>query len=215
MEQQYCMSSSTHNHLMMWMNNSKNIHQKLFPLSPMNSLSSSSSSSSSAAAAAGFEEEPAFRRFAWPPRSYSCSFCRREFRSAQALGGHMNVHRRDRARLNHQPSPPPPPPPQSQAAAAGETAGTLHHHHHQKHAFYNSYKKRADGEKPVEKRDSSSAGIIGLVDGTAAGVCKRNKKSPLMAAPPPLFYHSKVLVSSSTHEIDLELRLGLGFHIHG
>ncbi|OWM87467.1 probable transcriptional regulator RABBIT EARS [Punica granatum] len=35
----------------------------------------------------------------WPPRSYSCSFCNREFRSAQALGGHMNVHRRDRARL--------------------------------------------------------------------------------------------------------------------
>ncbi|KAI4356504.1 hypothetical protein L6164_000526 [Bauhinia variegata] len=39
----------------------------------------------------------------WPPRSYTCSFCRREFRSAQALGGHMNVHRRDRARLK-QPS---------------------------------------------------------------------------------------------------------------
>ncbi|CAK9185354.1 unnamed protein product [Ilex paraguariensis] len=41
----------------------------------------------------------------WPPRSYSCSFCRREFRSAQALGGHMNVHRRDRARLKESPSP--------------------------------------------------------------------------------------------------------------
>nr|KYP67064.1 putative transcriptional regulator RABBIT EARS [Cajanus cajan] len=40
----------------------------------------------------------------WPPRSYTCTFCRREFRSAQALGGHMNVHRRDRARL-HQPPP--------------------------------------------------------------------------------------------------------------
>ncbi|CAL9205991.1 unnamed protein product, partial [Musa hybrid cultivar] len=37
--------------------------------------------------------------YSWPPRSYSCNFCRREFRSAQALGGHMNVHRRDRARL--------------------------------------------------------------------------------------------------------------------
>ncbi|KAK6146431.1 hypothetical protein DH2020_020300 [Rehmannia glutinosa] len=36
----------------------------------------------------------------WPPRSYTCTFCRREFRSAQALGGHMNVHRRDRARIN-------------------------------------------------------------------------------------------------------------------
>ncbi|XP_076917008.1 putative transcriptional regulator RABBIT EARS [Bidens hawaiensis] len=37
--------------------------------------------------------------FVWPPRSYSCSFCRRDFRSAQALGGHMNVHRRERAKL--------------------------------------------------------------------------------------------------------------------
>ncbi|XP_062184476.1 uncharacterized protein LOC133888305 [Phragmites australis] len=36
---------------------------------------------------------------AWPPRSYTCTFCRREFRSAQALGGHMNVHRRDRAKM--------------------------------------------------------------------------------------------------------------------
>ncbi|KAH7832978.1 hypothetical protein Vadar_001963 [Vaccinium darrowii] len=39
----------------------------------------------------------------WPPRSYTCTFCRREFRSAQALGGHMNVHRRDRARLHQMP----------------------------------------------------------------------------------------------------------------
>ncbi|XP_031128693.1 probable transcriptional regulator RABBIT EARS [Ipomoea triloba] len=39
----------------------------------------------------------------WPPRSYTCNFCRREFRSAQALGGHMNVHRRDRAKLKHSP----------------------------------------------------------------------------------------------------------------
>ncbi|XP_027069185.1 zinc finger protein 10-like [Coffea arabica] len=41
----------------------------------------------------------------WPPRSYTCSFCRREFKSAQALGGHMNVHRRDRARLKQSPTP--------------------------------------------------------------------------------------------------------------
>lgn len=58
-------------------------------------------------------EEQAFARDAaanlggcvWPPRSYSCSFCQREFRSAQALGGHMNVHRRDRARLRQCSSP--------------------------------------------------------------------------------------------------------------
>ncbi|KAL9843906.1 putative transcription factor C2H2 family [Arabidopsis thaliana] len=40
----------------------------------------------------------------WPPKNYTCSFCRREFRSAQALGGHMNVHRRDRAKLRQIPS---------------------------------------------------------------------------------------------------------------
>ncbi|XP_021845590.2 probable transcriptional regulator RABBIT EARS [Spinacia oleracea] len=56
-----------------------------------------------------YEEEAAFANdtirgaqrgsLMWPQRSYSCSFCKREFRSAQALGGHMNVHRRDRALL--------------------------------------------------------------------------------------------------------------------
>ncbi|GAB4830500.1 hypothetical protein Ancab_020211 [Ancistrocladus abbreviatus] len=35
----------------------------------------------------------------WPPRHYTCSFCRREFKSVVALGGHMNVHRRDRASI--------------------------------------------------------------------------------------------------------------------
>ncbi|KAJ0964354.1 hypothetical protein J5N97_029476 [Dioscorea zingiberensis] len=34
-----------------------------------------------------------------PARCYTCTFCGRMFRSAQALGGHMNVHRRDRAKL--------------------------------------------------------------------------------------------------------------------
>ncbi|KAG0468098.1 hypothetical protein HPP92_017426 [Vanilla planifolia] len=43
--------------------------------------------------------------YKWPPRFYKCSFCRREFRSAQALGGHMNVHRLDRAKLKQGLSP--------------------------------------------------------------------------------------------------------------
>jgi len=32
-------------------------------------------------------------------RSYTCAFCKRGFSNAQALGGHMNIHRRDRAKL--------------------------------------------------------------------------------------------------------------------
>lgn len=52
----------------------------------------------------GSEQDLVAAGFSWPPRSYVCSFCKREFRSAQALGGHMNVHRRDRARLRQSPT---------------------------------------------------------------------------------------------------------------
>lgn len=31
-------------------------------------------------------------------RSYQCVFCKRGFTTAQALGGHMNIHRKDRAK---------------------------------------------------------------------------------------------------------------------
>ncbi|KAK6231374.1 hypothetical protein QUC31_011340 [Theobroma cacao] len=32
-------------------------------------------------------------------KSYTCSFCKKGFSNAQALGGHMNIHRKDRAKL--------------------------------------------------------------------------------------------------------------------
>ncbi|EYU46480.1 hypothetical protein ABFS82_04G038900 [Erythranthe guttata] len=52
-----------------------------------------------------FEKDLMYGGLSWPQRNYRCSFCKKEFKSAQALGGHMNVHRRDRARLR-QLSPP-------------------------------------------------------------------------------------------------------------
>ncbi|XP_027353561.1 zinc finger protein 11-like [Abrus precatorius] len=33
-------------------------------------------------------------------RSYGCIFCKRGFTTAQALGGHMNIHRKERANKN-------------------------------------------------------------------------------------------------------------------
>ena len=36
----------------------------------------------------------------WPSQAYHCTFCTRVFRTAQALGGHMNIHRRERASAN-------------------------------------------------------------------------------------------------------------------
>ncbi|KAK8478277.1 hypothetical protein V6N13_073349 [Hibiscus sabdariffa] len=50
------------------------------------------------------EDTGNFMATTWPPTTYTCMFCPREFRSAQALGGHMNVHRRERDRL-HQMQP--------------------------------------------------------------------------------------------------------------
>nr|GEY65728.1 transcriptional regulator TAC1-like [Tanacetum cinerariifolium] len=35
------------------------------------------------------------------PRSYECNFCKRGFTNAQALGGHMNIHRKDKAKNKH------------------------------------------------------------------------------------------------------------------
>ncbi|KAL0755995.1 hypothetical protein Bca101_093663 [Brassica carinata] len=41
------------------------------------------------------------RSYSWSGQSrpYICDFCERGFSNAQALGGHMNIHRKDRAKL--------------------------------------------------------------------------------------------------------------------
>ncbi|KAF7825635.1 transcriptional regulator SUPERMAN-like [Senna tora] len=70
--------------------------------------SSYSSSSYSSWEEQAFAEDGRVGGCTWPPTSYSCTFCNREFKSAQALGGHMNVHRRDRAMLKQSPTTPPP-----------------------------------------------------------------------------------------------------------
>lgn len=50
------------------------------------------------------EEKDIIVGFPWASsRTYTCGFCKRQFQSAQALGGHMNVHRRDRAKLRRSP----------------------------------------------------------------------------------------------------------------
>ncbi|KAL7597734.1 transcriptional regulator SUPERMAN [Lactuca sativa] len=46
-----------------------------------------------------FDNDYGYDGVSWRQRNFMCNFCKKEYKSAQALGGHMNVHRRDRARL--------------------------------------------------------------------------------------------------------------------
>ncbi|KAG0517442.1 hypothetical protein BDA96_09G089900 [Sorghum bicolor] len=48
--------------------------------------------------APGSGEAPPLAPAASPKPYYECVFCKRGFTTAQALGGHMNIHRRDRAK---------------------------------------------------------------------------------------------------------------------
>ncbi|PHT37661.1 hypothetical protein CQW23_21234 [Capsicum baccatum] len=121
----------------------------------------------------------------WPPRSYTCSFCRREFRSAQALGGHMNVHRRDRARMKQSPPSNNPsghdhqvfvPPP-------------LTHHHHNSHLQYPSqihtfmYKPNPDSDSGAQIRVSSQRTLATHHHSSFSSIVQEENKNKLSSPP--------------------------------
>lgn len=122
----------------------------------------------------------------WPPRSYTCSFCRREFRSAQALGGHMNVHRRDRARMkqsppsknpsgDHQVFVPPPPPPIPL--------------HHNSHVQYPSqictfmYNPNSDSDPGAQIRVSSQKTLATHHPSSFSSIVQEEDKNKLSSPP--------------------------------
>ncbi|KAE8698261.1 hypothetical protein F3Y22_tig00110600pilonHSYRG00083 [Hibiscus syriacus] len=142
--------------------------------------------------------------FPWPPRSYTCSFCKRELRSAQALGGHMNVHRGERARLLRN-SPPPflssnPNPNFSYSSSSSQSYG-----------FPSEMKKwRGDGgfAGPRSSRGSGSTYMKG------AGSCFRVEEFNGDGCSDKLMKNSKlkmmnaIVISDFDEDLDLELRLG-------
>ncbi|KZV34988.1 hypothetical protein F511_04962 [Dorcoceras hygrometricum] len=133
----------------------------------------------------------------WPPRFYSCCFCRREFRSSQALGGHMNVHRRDRAKLKQQHSPTPSPPDQTSRLQKDSD-------YFRGLQMFPSFVSAGEHEmipRPLfHARESFQETAVS---------CKRIRKSDrnLPCLCRDLFANCKK-ISGSMEDVDLELRLG-------
>ncbi|CAH8261511.1 unnamed protein product [Arabidopsis lyrata] len=137
--------------------------------------------------------------FSWPPRSYTCSFCKREFRSAQALGGHMNVHRRDRARLRLQqsssssstPSPPYPNPNYSYSSMATSPPP----HHSPLTLFPTLSPPSSPRYRPVEAGEAKRF--------TSKDACKILRNDDIISLELEIG-----LIKESEQDLDLELRLG-------
>ncbi|XP_073041705.1 zinc finger protein 11-like [Primulina eburnea] len=149
-----------------------------------------------------FQESMRCKELVWPPRFYICSFCRREFSSSQALGGHMNVHRRDRAKLKQQHSPTPSPPDQS-SHMQKDSAIFFRDINFQGLQMFPSFVSGGDLEtRKTLFKDSE------LLDETVVS-CKRIRKSDhsnLQCLGRELFTNCKK-ISGSMEDVDLELRL--------
>lgn len=171
----------------------------------------------------------------WPPRSYSCGFCKREFRSAQALGGHMNVHRRDRARLrqssppapmddypvlslnpspSHNPSPSPSngnihPPRFPSSNFSSPLPSKIAHHLHSSPSSSSVINMKSAGFKLL--RSSSLRGGPNLMEGFAAvSTTSHHKQCKGFRSERngPLNLEIGLFNELQADEIDLELRLG-------
>nr|KJB74025.1 hypothetical protein B456_011G268100 [Gossypium raimondii] len=153
----------------------------------------------------------------WEEQAFAedaASFCNREFRSAQALGGHMNVHRRDRAKLKQSLNDHHQYPNNEEAASKSkppvdEAACTLDHS-----IDYSTATKRAFND--VET--SLSVGLSSvLFQNRPAVTCNKeaaNNKRPKVAVStlqcsPLQWQVLELKPASSMEDLDLELRLGV------
>eukprot|EP00250_Pteridium_aquilinum_P000554 c10629_g1_i2 orf=304-1662(-) len=137
----------------------------------------------------------------WPIRCYSCSFCGREFNSAQALGGHMNIHRRDRARLrtiSHHSSTSPqhdlPPTASADQIAAQTLQAPLHRYNSSTSQLYLPFREASFGDY-CEVPTSSS-----ISQNTYS-------PSPMMhasGAGPPAFKRGATMTSTAASPIDYQ-----------
>ncbi|XP_074566509.1 putative transcriptional regulator RABBIT EARS [Curcuma longa] len=186
-------------------------------------------------------EEEAFARDSahldgciWPPRFYSCSFCGRDFRSAQALGGHMNVHRKDRAMLKQHNSSSSPTGSETLeiTSSAPEACTTVNHANPNPNSnvmvcapvVFNSFQKETlfFKERPTLQLFADPESNLNEIDSCKQVIRRRRseteeeegdgynmgiKKRRTTDSIPP-FLIEKIGVNLDLEELDLELRLG-------
>lgn len=166
----------------------------------------------------GFAKDETFcsddHEFEWPAKNYCCNFCRREFKSAQALGGHMNVHRRDRARLRLLPSWVPAadhssypnpnfsnlslPPPSLSLSSPAPSCFTFRSNHSS--LSFNELEDDQEKKKPSSSSPTQD-------DHEILHVLKKKKKSNLVNLELKMGNNLGVAASNSNEDLDLELHL--------
>ncbi|KAF5482364.1 hypothetical protein F2P56_002940 [Juglans regia] len=181
----------------------------------------------------GFEEDHSCGT-SWSAKHecYSCSFCNRKFRSAQALGGHMNVHRIERARLrllassvseSHNPNPKFKPYPTLDSSPSSSSEKFPPHRHHPLPSLSSPLSAPTDEEKklviipeldpPLSLRGKDIRnkkrirGVLGF--GELTGFAQIDEPKDVLREKGTVSLDLEIgLVKDRKQDVDLELRLG-------
>ncbi|CAL5357393.1 unnamed protein product [Camellia sinensis] len=147
--------------------------------------------------------------FSWPHRNYACSFCKKQFKSAQALGGHMNIHRRERAKLNLPQSPswdcpklssnPNPNPNFSSSSSAARFLPYVSYH-----SSLTSFSSQSSASTDEENRVLSSGAFFGV--GQLKSFTPQEDESRVLKK--ENIVRLDLEMGDPKEDLDLELRLG-------
>lgn len=150
--------------------------------------------------------------FLLPQRNYRCSFCKKEFKSAQALGGHMNVHRRDRARMNLSPSPDRPnsnpnPSPVFSSSSSSPSSTARFSPYMTSHSSFNFFSSRAFIVDEKMGKNHNREALLQVEDLTGC-TTRKNYRVWKTREFLRLDMNKNSLQDATVEGLDLELRLG-------
>jgi hypothetical protein len=153
-------------------------------------------------------------------RSYECVFCKRGFTTAQALGGHMNIHRKDRANNNKSVTKTtnyaPPPPSSSKLVVDHDHLGfysTINPSHLARGGYYSSISSTTNIPPEVDSLNYHQIYFPSHHVQYSEMLCVDNQRmfgqdwSGLSLYTNPLS-KDKIGNNNGVDELDLELRLG-------